>query len=110
MSKEHWNAIEQREAAVDQWNKQVEQVIEAEGTFTAERDLGWPMTISEGCNKRISRKYHIELDRDPGRGQLDAERGHDEDRRHKHQAHRSPCHIERSFQRECGDVVMHRSK
>ncbi len=75
MSKEHWNAIEQREAAVDQWNKQVEQVIEAEGTFTAERDLGWPMTISEGCNKRVSRKYHIEQDRDGYVGWWDDDHG-----------------------------------
>jgi len=63
MSKEHWEAIEQREASVDQWNKQVEQVIEAEGTFTAERDHD---DISEGFNKRVSRKYHIELDREEG--------------------------------------------
>ena len=63
MSKEHWKAIEQREAAVEEWNKQVEEWLASNGTFTAERDHN---DISEGYNKRISRTYHIETDQQEG--------------------------------------------
>jgi uncharacterized protein YydD (DUF2326 family) len=61
MSKEHWKAIEQRDVAVDEWNKQVEEWLDANGTYTAERAI---------------RKYHIERDKDGFVGWWDDDHSH----------------------------------
>ena len=78
MSKEHWKAIEQRDVAVDEWNKQVEEWLDANGTYTAERADNEYVTkgSGEGYNKRVIRKYHIERDIDGFVGWWDDDHSH----------------------------------
>lgn len=61
MSKEHWKAIEQRDVAVDKWNKQVEEWLDANGTYTT---------------KHTIRKYHIKRDKDGFVGWWDGDHSH----------------------------------